>query len=338
MRADFSYSKTTIKSTEGYILKGALYRCNYIRFKTLYNSPALGTETVELYSFEPKKTSDSSVMLLHGLGSRNIKFLLWMGTHLASAGVHCVIPILPGNYTRVEHDSVSGRSFLYPKLDIMFNFWQHAIVDILSCIDFLEQRNKWKSNNCIMGYCLGGMLLSIAACIDKRINQSIFMTTGGNLPKILHESPAANFARKLFKEGFTDIHNLHDKSKLYDIYSKQLHKVKAMSLKDILLSDYIHPLFKIDPISYIHLLDKKNITFIDALFDETLPFGSRTSLFTEMKGARRYILPMTHVSWLPLERLLAQYILYKVNITDKWSIKQLSKKLKFDKDIFYPPF
>ncbi|MDP4090664.1 MAG: alpha/beta hydrolase [Bacillota bacterium] len=335
MKIDFSYNKREINSVEGYILKGAFYRCNYIRFKSLYRNPAAGTENVELYSFEPKKPTNTSVMLLHGLGSRNIKFLLWMGTHLASAGIHCSIPVLPGNYTRVEHNSVSGRSFLFPKLEVMFRFWQHAVIDILASIDLLEQKGVWKQNNCAMGYCLGGMLLSIVASIDKRVNQLIFMTTGGHLPKIIHESPATAFARRLFKDGLNDIHYLNDKDRLYETYSRQINKVREMSLLEIMTGETTHPLFKIDPLSYAHLLDKSRVTFIDALFDETLPLGSRTSLYKEMKGATRYIMPMTHVSWLPFERFLAQYILFKVNITDKWSLKQVTKKLKIDMDSFF---
>ncbi|GIM29732.1 alpha/beta hydrolase [Clostridium polyendosporum] len=335
MKIDFNYNRKIIKAVGGYIFKGLNYRCNYTRFTTIYKLPAPGTEMVELYNFEPKTKIRASVLLLHGLGSRNIKFLLWMGTHLASAGVHCSIPVLPGNYTRVEHNSVSGRSFLYPELDNMFRFWEHAVVDIRSTIDLLEQKGIWKENNCIMGYCLGGMISAIVGSVDKRINQIIFMTTGGHVPKILHESPTAAFARKLFNDGFKDRYYLYDKKRLYETYKKQFENVKKMSLSDLFINEDIHPLFKIDPLSYAHFLDKSKITFIDALLDETLPFGSRISLFKEMKGAKRYILPMTHGSWLPFERFLAEYILFKVNISDKWSLKQVAKKFKIDKDFFF---
>ena len=335
MKIDFNYSKKPLKCIDGYIFKGALYRCSYTRFQSLYWRPAPGTETVEVYNFEPKKPVNASVMLLQGLGSRNVKFLLWMGTHLSSAGIHCSIPVLPGNYTRVEHESVSGRSYLSPRLDTMFRFWEHAIVDLRSTIDLLEQKGLWQSNNCIMGYCLGGMLLSILCSLDKRISQSIFMTTGGHIPKILHESPATSFVRKQFDSLPKDIYGISDKKELYSIYEKQLPKVKKMSLHDLLTDETTHPLFKIDPLAYTHFLDKSKVTFIDALLDETLPFKSRTSLFKEMKGSTRYIIPSTHVSWLPFERFLAQYILLKVNIKDKWSLKQISKRLKIDTDIFF---
>lgn len=335
MKISFDYNKKLINGVEGYILKGASYRCNYTRFNTLYSSPAPGTETVEIYNFEPKTEIKASVILLHGLGSRNIKFLLWMGSHLASAGVHCSIPVIPGNYTRVEHDSVSGRSFLYPKIKVMYKFWEHSIVDIRSTIDFLQQKGKWRENNCVMGYCLGGMLTSIAASVDNRINQVIFMTTGGYFPKILHESPAAGFSRKLIKQGVKDEFYLYDKNKLYEIYDAQLPGVKKMPLRELLENDEIHPLFKIDPLAYSHLLTKSKATFIDALLDETIPLGSRVAIFKEMKGATRYIIPMTHGSWLPFERFVAQYILFKVNISDKYSLKQLSKKLKLDDIKFF---
>lgn len=335
MKIDFSYNKNSINAVEGYFLKGSNYRCNYTRFRTNYKSPAVGTEMVEVYNFEPKKEIRASVLLLHGLGSRNIRFLLWMGSHLASAGVHCSIPVLPGNYTRVEHNSVSGRSFLYPDISNMYRFWEHAVVDIRTTIDLLEQKGTWKENNCIMGYCLGGMLSAITASVDKRINQIIFMTTGGYFPKIIHESSAAAFVRKQFEKGCRDEYYLYDKERLYETYEKQISGVINMCRLELFSDESIHPLFKIDPLSYVHFLDKSKITFIDALFDETIPLGSRVSLFKEMKGATRYVLPMTHGSWLPFEILLAEYILHKVNIVDKTSMKEVRKRVNMDKEFLF---
>ena len=328
MIIDFSYIKKNIDFVEGYILKGALYRCSYIRYKTLYKNPAPGTETVEIYNFAPRGKTRASVLILHGLGSRNVKFMLWLGTHLASVGVNSSIIILPGNYTRVENKSVSGRSYVWPDINVMYKFWEHAVVDVKSTIDLLQQQNLWNENNCVVGYCLGGMIASIVTSLDKRINQTIFMTTGGHMPKIIHESRATTFARRLFEGGFETEYYLNDKERLYNIYKEQYPLVKNMNLSQILTSKLIHPLFRIDPLSYAHLLDKSKVTFIDALFDETLPLKSRTMLFREMKGATRYIIPMTHASWLPFESFLAQYILLKVNINDKKSASLVTKKQK----------
>ncbi|MCR2045090.1 alpha/beta hydrolase [Anaerosalibacter massiliensis] len=323
MNIDFKYIKKEIEYVSGYIFKGKNYRCSYVRYNTLYKNPASGTENVELYNFTPRGNSRASTLVLHGLGSRNIKFLLWIGPHLASAGVNTTILILPGNYTRVENNSVSGKSFLYPDIETMYQFWEHSVIDTLTTIDLLEQKKLWKNNNVVMGYCLGGMITTIVGSIDKRINHKLFMTTGGHLPKILHESPTTNFARKLFNSGHEPSFYLNNKEYLYNIYNDQFPEVRKMSFSEIIDNKYIHPLFKIDPIAYAHLLDMSEVTFIDALFDNTLPFDSRKILYREMEGAKRRVLPISHVNWLPFEYILAKYILHKLNINDKKSRKAL---------------
>ena len=323
MKIDFAYKKKAITFNSGYIFKGKYYRCSYISFPTLYEKPEHGTETVELYNFQPKSKIRASLMILHGLGSSNIRFLLWMGKQLASAGINTSVPILPGIYTRVESGSASGVSYLHPHIPRMYKFWEHAVVDTLSIIDFLVQTKLWKKNNCLLGYCLGGMLSAIISALDTRVYQTIFMTSGGHLPKILYESRATRFVRKIIQDGFKNEYYLHDKRKLYRIYKEQLPSIKTMSLHEILNSEEIHPLFRIDPLSYSHLLNKSKTTFIDALFDNTLPFQSRKLLYKEMAGTDRYIIPIGHVTWLPFEYLLARYITHKVHIYNRQVAKRL---------------
>jgi len=314
---DFSYTKSHIKAHTGCIFKGKNYRCFYVTFPSLYRTPAEGTETMQLYDFRPKDEIRASVIILHGLGTRNIEFLLWMGTHLASAGVNAVVPVLPGNFTRIENGTEFGSRYLWPDIKVIYDIYQHAVVDIRTTIDYLQQEDRWMKNNCIMGYCLGGMLLTIVSCLDDRINQKIMMTTGGNIPQLLFESRTTRFVRRMINEGKVSDETLSDRKTLYDIYEKEWPKVKKMSLQQLLSSRDIHPLFKIDPLSYAHLLDKSKVSLIDALFDRTLSLTSRKSLYKEMEGAKRYILPISHVSWLPFEFLLARYILHKVNIYDR---------------------
>ncbi len=330
MKINFDYNKKEIKTVSGYIFKGKGYRCSYIRYDSLYNNPEPGTEKVEFYNFEPKSNVRASTLILHGLGSRNIKFLLWLGPHLASVGVNTSILILPGNYTRVENKSTSGSSFLYPDIEKMFRFWEHGVIDTFSTIDVLEQLGLWKPNNLLLGYCLGGMISTIVSTMDTRIAHTLFMTTGGHIPKILHESPATAYVRKIFAKGIKDKYNLYDKDALYNIYDSQFPQVQKMSLNEIVNSMDIHPLFKIDPISYAHLLDMKKITFVDAFFDTTLPLASRNILFKEMEGSNRKVLPISHVNWLPFSYLLARYMLHKVHINDKESKKSLLKSEKIE--------
>jgi hypothetical protein len=328
---DFSYEKREIEAQSGCMFKGKHYRCFYVKFPTLYKKPVEGTEMVELYDFRPKDKIRASVIILHGLGTRNIEFLLWMGTHLASAGVNAVVPVLPGNFTRIENGRMHGSRYLWPDYSIVYDAYQHAIVDILSTIDYIQQQDRWRDNNCMMGYCLGGMLATIVSCLDNRINQKILMTTGGNIPRLMFESGARSFVQRLIHDGKVKDPILCNKEALYDLYEIQLPKVKKMSLEELILSKDINPLFKVDPLSYAHLLDKSKVSVIEALFDKTLPVASRKPLYKEMKGAKRYILPISHNIWLPFEFLLARYILHKVNIYDRQAASRiLTKEVIYD--------
>lgn len=323
VRIDFSYKTKEIVFNSGYIFKGKHYRCEYVRFPTLYAKPEPGTETVELYNFQPKSEIRASVMILPGLGSLNIRFLLWMGTHLASSGINASVLILPGIYTRVANGSASGSRYLSLDISFMYQSWEHAVVDTLSSIDFLEQKGLWKTNNCILGYCLGGMLSTIVSLLDARIYHTVLMTAGGHLPKILFESRSTRFVRKYLEASLRSEHHIPDKERMYKIYDEQLPSIGEMSLDDLMNSERIHPLFKIDPLSYAHLLDKSRTAFIDALFDFALPFQSRRLLYNEMAGAERYIIPVGHVTWLPFEYLLARYILHKVHVHDRKAARKL---------------
>lgn len=63
-------------------------------------------------------------------------------------------------------------------------------MDTRTTLDLLEQEGVWLDNNCVLGYCLGGMVSIIVNALEQdRIKQAILMTVGGNMARILWESP-----------------------------------------------------------------------------------------------------------------------------------------------------
>lgn len=329
---NFKYKKQKIDFVSGDIYKGKKYRCNYIRFNTLYEDPASGSENVLIYNYQPKGEIKASTLILHGLGSRNINYLFWMGPYLASRGINASFLILPGNYSRVEHDSVSGRSYLYPDLENQYRFWENAVVDVMSTIDFLEQENLWSENNLLVGYCLGGMVATIVSALEKRINHTLFVATGGHIAGIMYDSPAAVFVPRLIQKGLKADYHMDDKSYLYKRYIDDLSLIRNMSLDEIITSKDIHPILKIDPLSYGHLLDVSKLTYIDALFDKTLPEISNKWLLDEMKGIKTIRIPNNHVNWLPMTHILARYINFKLHHLGKNNNKIIPSKIQNSTD------
>lgn len=325
---NFNYEKQNIEYLSGDIYKGKNYRCNYVRFTSLYSNPAPGNNQVLLYNYNPKGEVKASILVLHGLGSRNINFLFWMGPYLASRGINTTFLILPGNYSRVEDGSVSGRSYLYPDLYNQYRFWEHAVVDVRSTIDLLKQLDLWKENNMLVGYCLGGMVSTIVSVLESTsINHTLFVTTGGHIPAIMYDSPAATFVPRLISKGLKADFGMDNKDYLYRTYEEDMKKIEKMDLGEIISSKEIHPILKLDPLAYAHLLDVKKLTFIDGIFDDILPKLSSKGLLEQMPGVHRLSSPMNHVNWLPFSPVLARYIKYKLKKLDrKLSLRDINNQ------------
>ncbi len=311
------------------MFKGKHYRCSLLRFRSPFDRPARGTENVEIYNFVPKSEVAGSLIMIHGLGSVNIPFLFWMGTHLASAGLRASLLVLPGNYTRTADGSVSGKDYFSTDLSNLLRFWQHAVVDVRATIDILEDRGEWLSNNCVIGYCLGGMVATIATALDERISRTILMTTGGHMARILWESPTLKFVRREFNQGKGVEGYLNDRERLYDRYENDLKVTERFKSVEELMASDVHPLLKVDPLTYARFIPTRRVTAIEALFDKTLPRHTRSGFWRALGRPRRYLIPSGHVTWLPFQYALAQYILKTLGIRDTVRKMRLLSKTEF---------
>jgi hypothetical protein len=316
MKADFSYQKRVIEFSSGYIFKGKHYRCSLIRYPSFYRTPVRGTENVELYHFSPRENAVGSIIILHGLGTVNIPFLFWMGSHLASAGLQASVMILPGNYTRTASGSTSGKDFFSPDISKLIKFWEQAVVDTLTTIDLLQQEKMWWENNCLFGYCLGGMISTIVNALDERIKSMILMTVGGNMAKIIWRSPVLKSIRRSFNDGMGSEAFLNDEKRLGEQFKNDLKRLNGFdSVSEFIESD-LHPLLKVDPLAYAKFNDRSKVTMIEALFDKTLPQQTRKQLWEAFGRPKRYIVPIGHVSWFPFEYALGKFILKKLGIKE----------------------
>lgn len=330
----FDYEKKKIDYSSGYVFKGRHYRCSIIKYNTLYEKALKGTESVEIYHFTPKEDTVGSILILHGLGSLNIPFLFWMGSHLASAGLQASVMILPGNFTRTINGSVSGKDYFSTDLDRLINIWEHAVIDTRSTLDLLEQEGIWQKNNCVLGYCLGGMVSVIIGALEKkRIHHTILMAVGGHMARIFWESPTIAFARRGFKRGEGKKGFLDEREKLMHVFNKDIEKLEKFSSVAELLDSDVHPMFKVDPLAYAKFVQAEKVTMIEALFDRALPRQSRKLLWNLLGKPRKYIVPVGHVTWLPFEYALGKYVLRKLGIKEARKRIRLLESVKVDDTI-----
>lgn len=317
---DFEYKPPHLSS--GYIMKGKNFRVSLVKYPTLYERPLPGTETVEVYHIEPKEKPVGSLILLHGLGTMNIPFLLWMGIHMANAGVRTFLPILPGNLTRTADGSVSGREYFSTDVKKMVLFWEHAVVDVLTTLQIAKERDWWHENNCLVGYCLGGMISVILSALTDEFNKTIVITSGGDIATLMWYSPTLAYFRRDVKKGLGKEYKMDDKNWFLETFEKDIKKLDSFKSIQEMINSQIHPILKIDPIAYARFTRTDKITFIEALFDRALPSRTRKILWNALRRPRRYIIPTGHVTWLPFQYFLGSLILKEMNI------KEFKRKMK----------
>lgn len=321
---DFEYKSPQLSS--GYIMKGKNFRVSLIKYPTLYKNPLPGTETVEIYHIEPKEKPVGSLILLHGLGTMNIPFLLWMGIHIANAGVRTFLPILPGNLTRTADGSVSGREYFSTDVKKMVLFWEHAVVDVLTTLRIAKEKNWWHENNCLVGYCLGGMISVILSALTEEFRKTVVITSGGDIATLMWYSPTLAYFRRDVKKGLGREYRMDDKNWLLETFEKDIKKLDSFKNIQEMITSQIHPILKIDPIAYARFVQTNRITFIEALFDRALPLRTRKILWNALGKPKRYIIPTGHVTWLPFQYFLGSLILKEMNIKEfKRKVKLLEK-------------
>lgn len=329
----FEYTGKVEEFTQGYILKAKKFRASYVRFNSLYPYPEKGTELMEYYLFDPKEEPVGILFILHGLGTSNIPFLLWMATHLANAGVRVVLPILPGNFTRVAHGSASGKDFFDTDVEKATKFWEQSVVDVLSTIEHIKAQGLWINNAHLFGFCLGGMVSVMINAIRNDFDKTILMTVGGEMATLMWHSPTLAFFRrsveKLKSTGKIK-HFIEDQKKMKEIFVKELELLKKFKSVEEMQKSNIHPYLKLDPIAYAQFVDKKKVIFVEALFDKALPLRSRKLLWYALGKPKRYIIPSGHVTWLPLQFLIARFILMNMGIREFKKQVEVLKKIELE--------
>ncbi|MCD6551291.1 alpha/beta hydrolase [Thermotoga sp.] len=293
----------------GYVHRGKKIRVSILKFDSTYSRATKGTDPVEVYIFSPKRRKQGSVMILQGLGSQNVLYLIWMAHYLSKRGIEAILPVLPGNFTRVASSSVSGKDYFSSDLDKMTRFWEHAVVDLLSLMEFLKARKMWHGRNCLFGYCLGGMIAVLLNALSSDFKKTVIMMAGGDFATLFWKSPTLSFVRRELKSGKETKHRMASEEEFHSIYQRDVKKLDEFSSVQEMLSSDIHPLLKIDPLAYAKFVDTSRIVMMEAMFDRALPKSTRDILWEHLGKPKRIKIPSSHVSWLPFQILIARYVM-----------------------------
>lgn len=274
---------------------------NLVSFDAVYETDVEESNRVYVYEFiaeEPKL----NLVFIHGIGNRNIPYLLWFAERFKKHKINTYFLILPYHWFRAPKDWRGGEPFFSTSPNHCVVRFHQAVKDVLRTLDYVDRKSNLPK--AIMGFSFGGMIATMALAVDKRLKKGILAFTGGDWRWINWHSSRTEQLRKDYL-NFSNEYGCRDEETCIKNRSASLEKIS--SLKNIEEIFQLQPIcFHYDPISYAKFVDQP-ILFFKGMFDKIIVSESSDRLFELLPNARRVSLPVGHRS----SYFLRHYILRK---------------------------
>ena len=275
-------------------------------------------DTNIVYLYMPNKLKYNKVIvLIHGMGSRNIRYLQYFGNAFAKKGVPLMLQILPFHNERKIESSKDGINFLQDDIDESLRDFRQAVVDTRANMNFLESLGLAKSGFSTIGFSFGGMIATILTAVDKRIDSSLLVVTGGNYQYITWESLATKLIRNKYEtEADYESYgcNYEKCRELHANYKEILSKIHSVT--DIEMIEFPKGCYLFDPLTFAPLIKGRRVVIVRAIFDEIFPKESTITLKDAIGTAKMINMFADHYTAIFYRRMLFN-IGYKLFIEGK---------------------
>ena len=266
----------------------------YIKYESPYRYKKYKeTNFIYSYLFTPKGRVKGNLLFLHGMGDKNLKFLLYFPKELAKRGIRTLAMILPYHFDRTPKGMRSGEYIL--KGNILRNF-EFCVVDTRFSFDLLRELGNEPLS--IMGVSFGGMIATIAMAFEKDVKKGILVVTGGNFYYTTWESVVTKVLRKSYEEDKTC-----SKEKCFEIHKGFKDFIDSIkSVNEISEDMGVKDCFLYDPLTFAKFLKDREILMFGAKFDIFIPKESTLSLWRELGKPELVWLPTGHLSMILLRK------------------------------------
>jgi len=256
-----------------------------VEFESLKPSGDPKVDRVKALLYKANKPK-GAVIFVHGTGQRNFEPLKYYPEHLAESGYVTMMPVLPYHFERTPDGSKSGTSFIRGTDVQLAKRFDQAVVDLFSCIDYLEKLGFKKVN--IIGFSFGGMVSTITMALDRRIEKGVFVVSGGNYEYITWKSIATKVLRVSYEENKACTpRECEKKHKFFDEAIQKFNSIEDLAK--------MPPCFTYDPSLFARFIPPRKTLFFTAIFDPFIPRASSDDLWERLGKPKRYMMPSGHL-------------------------------------------
>jgi dienelactone hydrolase len=231
--------------------------------------------------------AEAAIVVVHGIGKVKLSHLRFYPESMRREGLTAIMPVLPFHYERITEKNEYSDRFIKGPDEVMERKFCQAVVDILTCVDFLKSSGYKRIH--IMGISSGGMIATIAMALDQRIEKGALVITGGNLEVITWKSIATSVYR--VKKGREKREQYKKSLEIRRAFEECVRGFSSIDdLKDI------PALFRYDPSLFAKLITPDRVLMFSAMIDPFIPRASSNDLWERLGNPKRYILPSGHLT------------------------------------------
>lgn len=241
-----------------------LFKKYRVSFPSKVQTGCHENDEVSGFYFEPKvEPRRPPTVLLHSWLTNRLVLPIYshFANMVATSGIPCILPFLPYHLDRTPKMSLSGVRFLKEDPSETLKSFRQAVVDVRTCLDWLEQRYGYHEFS-IVGISLGAVLACICMGVEARFKKGIFILGGGDMGEIVRSGLGTFFIRKKAKVGSDE----NRQSQLFD------------------------------PLTFAHLIKQRKVLMINARFDPVIPRKSTMKLWHALGKPPIIWLPSTHIT------------------------------------------
>ena len=246
-------------------------------------------QTLPLTVYPPERAPcHETVLCVHGLGERSRRITHHMARGFARHGYRSAAITLPYHGTRTPTGYRPKDFFLYADRFRIRDYFENAVVDILTAIDFLKQADQTLH---LFAFSLGGFFATIAAAFSPDVQKMILLVCGGNFYHITWGSVATKLLRQQYEADETcdaaTCRVLHHSA--FPAFCQQL------TSPLVPLDSAPMACFEYDPVTYAPFVTQP-VLMVNARFDLFIPRKATHALYNRFPDATLQWLPAGHLS------------------------------------------
>jgi len=267
-----------------------------IRFQSEVNTFNKKNDTVYLLLKDTEKRSKASI-LVHGLGMEvGSKWDTYLRVVPETIGA-CYIDLPHQRHRKTKKDLLTS----FGDGIFTFNFFRQGTLDIIKTVNILK--NLGYKEISIIGISLGSMFSIMAMGLDKRIENGVFILSGGDYSVITWKSPVMFKVRNIYKKKNITRESCLQARTLLHPFTKSVKKCgNPFDIKTNIICLYF------DPLSFAPLIEPERVLMINAFFDLIIPRKATIRLHRALGKPKIIWFPTDHLYLYIFKNKIISYI------------------------------